>query len=153
MKGYAQSTDLAEHLTQIRDIDYRTAYFVVGDVVRNASGAGILGSDLTAQMINRAAAERTGANWGLRESDLQAVLDPAQIVASRQAPGGAARAAVEQMLHSTVADAAVVAAGAAARLEQFRAAEDDLIGRVRNVLDTAPASGQTDRASGDGDSP
>src|SRR5262249_25660707 len=62
-KGYSQSTDLAEHLTQLLDIDYRTAYFVVGDVVRDASRAGIRGCDLTAQMINDAALERTGARW------------------------------------------------------------------------------------------
>jgi argininosuccinate lyase len=153
MKGYAQSTDLAEHLTQILDIDYRTAYFVVGDVVRDASQAGIRGSDITAQMINRAAAERTGASWELRDSDLQAVLDPAQIVASRQAVGGAARAAVARMLQTTVADAAAVAADAAARLERFAGAEDDLIRRVRTALDAERVRGASDRASGDGESP
>jgi argininosuccinate lyase len=138
VRGYTQSTDLAEHLTQIRDIDYRTAYFVVGDVVRDASRAGIPGMALTAQMVNEAALRRTGAHWGLLDADLEPVLDPAQIVASRQALGGAAGAPVHQMLQHTAADAAAVAADAAARLARSTAAEDDLLARVRVVVDADP---------------
>ena len=109
VKGYTQATDLAEHLTQIRGVDYRTAYFVVGDVVRDASRAGIPGLGLTADLINQAALGRTGASWGLLDSDLEAVLDPGRIVASRQAVGGAAPEAVEPMLRDSAADAATVA--------------------------------------------
>jgi hypothetical protein len=65
-------------------------------------------------------------------------------VASRQAVGGAARAAVEQMLQTTAVDAAALAADAAARLGQFRAAEDDLVRRVRTALDAGSALEQTD---------
>jgi argininosuccinate lyase len=146
MKGYAQSTDLAEHLTQIRNLDYRTAYFVVGDVVREASRAGIAGCDLTADMINQAAYARTGASWTLHDSDLQAVLDPVQIVASRQVQGGAARQPVEQMLHATSIDAAAVATAAAVRLSGFAAAEEDLVGRVRSVVADGSDRGPTDSA-------
>jgi argininosuccinate lyase len=138
MKGYAQSTDLAEHITQIRNVDYRTAYFVVGDVVREASRAGIPGMALTARMVDEAALKRTGAPWGLVDSDLRPVLDPAQIVASRQALGGAADEPVLAMLQSTSADAAAVAADAAARLAGFTAAEDDLLVRVRAILRAGP---------------
>jgi argininosuccinate lyase len=137
-KGYTQSTDLAEHLTQIRDIDYRTAYFVVGDVVREASREGIRGLDLTARMINDAAFHRTGASWGLVDEDLQAVLDPARIVASRQALGGAARTPVEDMLRDTSAQASEISAAAEARLAGFSGAEDDLLRRARVVAETVP---------------
>jgi argininosuccinate lyase len=146
MKGYSQSTDLAEHLTQIRGLDYRTVYFVVGDVVREASRAGLAGRDLTADMINRAAYARTGASWALLDSDLQAVLDPAQIVASRQVQGGAAHQPVEQMLQATSADAAAVATAAAARLNGFTAAEEDLVRRVRSVVAGGSDPGPTDSA-------
>jgi argininosuccinate lyase len=133
VRGYTQATDLAEHLTQIRDVDYRTAYHVVGDVVRDASQAGIRGLDLTADQVNRAALDRTGVSWGLLDSDLAAVLDPAQIVASRQALGGAAPEAIGQMLQSTSADAAAVAADASARLDGFAAAEAALLARARSA--------------------
>jgi argininosuccinate lyase len=144
MKGYAQSTDLAEHLTQIRGVDYRTAYFVVGDVVRAASRAGIAGCDVTADMVNVAAKARTGANWSLRDADLQVVLDPAQIVASRDVRGGAAREPVEQMLAETIADAAAVATLSTARLDGFAAAEDALVARVRAVVAAGPDHATTD---------
>ena len=134
VRGYTQSTDLAEHLTQIRDIDYRTAYYVVGDVVRDASRAGIPGTALTARMLNEAAVQRTGAHWELVDDDLRPVLDPARIVASRQALGGAAAEPVHRMLQSTAADAEAVAAAAGARLARFTAAEDGLLARVRAVL-------------------
>jgi argininosuccinate lyase len=137
-KGYAQSTDLAEHLTQLLDIDYRTAYFVVGDVVREASRAGIRGLDLTAQMINDAALTRTGARWRLADSDLRAVLDPSQIVASRRALGGTAAEPIAQMLQATTTDTAELAATAAARLAGFAAAEEDLVRRVGSLVDGVP---------------
>jgi argininosuccinate lyase len=139
-RGYTQSTDLAEHLTQIRDVDYRTAYFVVGDVVRDASRAGIRGLDLTAEMVNQASIERTGVSWDLHDSDLRAVLDPARIVASRDALGGASYDAVEQMLRTTSTDGAEIEASARARLAGFAAAEDALLRQVRSIVRRGPES-------------
>ena len=136
MRGYSQSTDLAEHLTQIRGIDYRTAYFVVGDVLREASRAGVPAIDLTAEMLNRAALTRTGHSWQLVDDDLSEVLDPAAIVASRQALGGASRAAVEQMLAVTRADVDEVRSAAQQRLADFAAAEAALLDVARSVLAT-----------------
>jgi argininosuccinate lyase len=138
MKGYAQSTDLAEHITQIRNVDYRTAYFVVGDVVRDASRAGVAGRDLTANLVNDAARARTGVSWNLLDTDLEAVLDPAQIVASRDVEGGAARRPVDQMLHETADDAAAVASASTAWLAAFAAAEDDLVRRAQSVVAAGP---------------
>jgi hypothetical protein len=46
-----------------------------------------------------------------------------------------------------------VTADAAGRLERFRAAEDDLVRRVRTAVDAGSVRESTDRASGDGDSP
>jgi argininosuccinate lyase len=137
---------LAEHLTQIRGVDYRTAYFVVGDVVRDASRAGIPGCDLTADMINRAALARTGASWELLDADLRAVLDPAQIVASRRVQGGAAGEPVEDMLQATATDAAAVAKASAARLNDFAAAEEDLVRRAQTVVASGPDPGPTNGA-------
>src|SRR5262249_5995135 len=63
--GYTQATDLAEHLVQTCGVDYRTAYVVVGDVVRKASRAGIPGVELTGAMIEEAALAHTGRSWGM----------------------------------------------------------------------------------------
>ena len=122
-----------------------TQELITGDVVRDASRAGIPGLGLTADLINQAALGRTGASWGLLDSDLEAVLDPGRIVASRQAVGGAAPEAVEPMLRDSAADAATVAAHAATRLTAFAAVESELVARARALVgadtDHAPKSG------------
>ena len=103
-------------------------------------------------MINDAALRRTGARWDLLDSDLQDVLDPVQIVASRQVLGGAAAAPVEQMLQATSAETAELAATAAARLGGFAAAEDDLLRRVRSLV-TGTGQRPTDQPPRRGGSP
>ena len=44
--GFSQATDLAEYVMQTCGVDYRTAYQVVGDAVREASRDGMRGVDL-----------------------------------------------------------------------------------------------------------
>lgn len=142
MRGYTQSTDLAEHLTQVCHVDYRTSYQVVGDVVRAASRDGVPGTALTAAMVNAAAEARTGSSWDVTDADLAPVLDPVQIVASRQALGGAAADPIEQMLVMTSTTADELSALAAARRHRFASAEQALVNQARAVL----ASGSTAQA-------
>lgn len=147
VRGYAQSTDLAEHLTQICHVDYRSAYQVVGDVVRAASRDGVPGTALTAAMVNAAAQTRTGGSWGVTDADLAPVLDPEQIVASRQAVGGAAPDPIAHMLAMTSAAADDVAALAGLRRDAFAAAEASLVARARTVVadpTAAPLSDSSD---------
>jgi argininosuccinate lyase len=81
------------------------------------------------------------------------VLDPARIVASRQAVGGAAPEAVEAMLQTTFRDAASVAAEAAARLEDFAAAEDGLLAHARAFVERAPDRAPTEHTPTHGGTP
>ncbi len=149
LNGYAQSTDLAEHLTQIRDVDYRTAYLVVGDVVRAASRAGVPGTELSAAMVNDAAAARTGTSWNLADGDLADVLDPARIVATRAAVGGAAPEEVHRMVEAISRDVDDVRALAATRLEAFRATEARLIAAASAATDGAGGSRVSSRQEGE----
>src|SRR5262249_11201637 len=75
-RGYTQATDLAEHLVELVGVDYRTAYVVVGNVVREAARTGIAGSAITGAMLDAAAVAHTGRSWGLAELDMAPVLDP-----------------------------------------------------------------------------
>jgi argininosuccinate lyase len=134
VRGYAQSTDLAEHLTQVCHVDYRSAYQVVGDVVRAASRDGVPGTAVTAAMVNAAALARTGTSWGVTDADLAPVLDPEQIVSSRQALGGAAPEPVGRMLAMTSAAADDLATLARERRAAFAAAEQALVARARAVV-------------------
>ena len=135
-RGYSQATDLAEHLVQLRGVDYRTAYVVVGNVVRAASRAGIPGVAITGAMIDDAAREHTGLGWDLAGEDLSAVLDPWQIVLSRTAQGGAAPDALRAMIGSVESASARIAQGARERGERYDRVEAQLLKAARQVVDT-----------------
>ena len=98
--GFAQSTDLAEYIMQACELDYRSAYHVVGDAIRAASRRGLRGVDITAAMLDDAARHRLGRGLGLRDDELVEVLDPDAIVRSRTVVGGAAPDSVRQMANS-----------------------------------------------------
>jgi argininosuccinate lyase len=96
--GYTQATDLSEFIVQTCNIDYRSAYEVVGRAVRKASNEGIPGRQITGTMLDEAAIAVTGERLGLAATDLEPALDPRVIIETRRGTGGAAPAAVESML-------------------------------------------------------
>ncbi|HEU5002006.1 MAG TPA: argininosuccinate lyase [Actinomycetota bacterium] len=131
--GFSQATDLAEFVMQACGVDYRTAYLVVGGAVRTAARRGLRGVDLTADMLDEAAVERLGRPLGLGSRDLSEVLDPRSIVSTRASPGGAAPAAVEEMVAEVLADAEHTRRSAEERREGFRSAEAALVGAAEAV--------------------
>ncbi|MDN5914496.1 MAG: argininosuccinate lyase [Pseudonocardia sp.] len=139
-RGYTQATDLAEHLVQRCDIDYRTAYLVVGRVVRTASSDGVPGTAITGEMVDRAAREHTGRPLGIAGTDLSAVLDPWQIVLSRDARGGAAPEEVTRMVERLGADAADLADAAQRRLDTYTRADDSVLAAARAVAEPDTAA-------------
>jgi argininosuccinate lyase len=130
--GYCQATDLAEYVMQTCDVDYRTAYQVVGIAVRRANAAGLRGIDLDGAMLDDAAEEYTGRPIGLTGRDLVEILDPRHIVATRTADGGAAPSVVEGMAASCREQARELRDLALDRREGFQAAD-------RRLLETAEA--------------
>jgi argininosuccinate lyase len=137
-RGYTQATDLAEHLVQLVGVDYRTAYVVVGNTVREAARQGIPGAGITGAMVDEAALAHTGRSWDLAGTDLSEVLDPRAIVGSRRAEGGAAPEALAQMTANLREVLRGLAAEAERRAEGFEAAEAALLERARAVVAGAP---------------
>ena len=129
--GFSQATDLAEYIMQACGIDYRSAYRVVGHAVRQASAAGLRGTDIDGAMLDAAAAEITGRPLGLGGHDLSAVLDPWQIVASRTSLGGAAPGEVERMAENAAAEASRLMREARRWRDTYQAAEEALIAAAR----------------------
>ena len=80
--GFAQATDVAEVVSLQAGMDYRSAYRVVGRAV-------------AAGRLDPAA---LGRELGIDEALLRDALDPAASLATRTAPGGAARAPMDAML-------------------------------------------------------
>jgi argininosuccinate lyase len=125
--GFSQATDLAEYVMQACDLDYRTAYQVVGVAVRAASAAGLRGLDLDGARLDAAAQEQTGRPLGLTGTDLTQVLDPRRIVETRTAAGGAAPPVVEGMAADCRRAAHELHAQALARLAGFDDARTELL--------------------------
>ncbi len=133
-RGYTQATDLAEHLVQTCGVDYRTAYVVVGDVVRKANRAGIPGVALTGEMIDEAALAHTGRIWDMTGRDLTQVLDPWQIVLTRTAQGGAAPTAVDKMISDLQPQLTDLAEAARRRTDHFDHTEANLLAAAKEAI-------------------
>ncbi|MGE3287611.1 MAG: argininosuccinate lyase [Pseudonocardia sp.] len=125
--GYSQSTDLAEFVMLAAEVDYRTAYDVVGVTVRRAAREGVAGIAITGEMLDAAATEVRGHPLGLTGRDLTAVLDPASIVRTRATRGGAAPEVVRGMADDCLAAARGALAAAQARRAAFAQAEEKLL--------------------------
>lgn len=136
-RGFSQSTDLAEYVMLEAGIDYRTAYRVIGHTVREVSRNGRRGLDITGADIDRAATELLGAPIGMQGLDLTEVLDPRQIVETRQAQGGAAPKIVRDMATDFAATARVARATAQRSLEAFDRAESEVVRRTREAANGA----------------
>jgi argininosuccinate lyase len=132
--GFSQATDLAEFVMQDRGVDYRTAYRVVGQAVRQASARGLRGVDIDGDLLDAAAAELTGKPLGLAGHDLSAVLDPGHIVASRISLGGAAPAEVTRMAGDVTDRAAALAGQARGWRATHLAAEEALVATARRCV-------------------
>jgi argininosuccinate lyase len=130
-EGFSQATDLAEYIMQTCEIDYRSAYRVVGQAVRQASADGLRGGDIDGARLDASATEITGRPLGLTGRDLSAVLDPWQIVASRTTLGGAAPGEVIRMADDVAAQARELADEARRWRDTYQAAEDALVAAAR----------------------
>ena len=129
--GFSQATDLAEFVMEECQVDYRTAYQVVGDAVRTAARNGLRGIDLTGEMLDEAARSKIGRTLGLASVNLEEVLDPRTIALGRTSPGGSAPGLVRSMASSCRADAEVLEQEAQRRREGYDEAERRLVARAQ----------------------
>lgn len=139
-EGYTQATDLAEFVMLRCAIDYRSAYLIVGEVVRTASRAGVPGVDISAGDLDTAAVTILGRPLGLDPAEVRAVLDPRTIVATRTTEGGAAPEAVAAMAGDYLARAEELGARARQELADYAVVEERLLAEARRVA-ASPTDG------------
>jgi argininosuccinate lyase len=101
-------------------------------------------------MLDEAAREYTGQSWGLAGADLSGVLDPWQIVLSRQAEGGAAPAAVRHMIANLRAATEKLDAAVGQPVAAYDHAEAALLDAARAAVTTAGGAGNQATAGGAG---
>jgi argininosuccinate lyase len=135
--GFSQATDVAEQLMLSGGIDYRTAYQIVGSAVRRLAGEGGGAGDLTPTLLDEIAVEQLGRPLGIDGATLTEALDPAAIVATRVAVGGAAPEPMRAMLAEVAADAEALTGAARVRLDAIDRAEQVLVADARRVVEGA----------------
>lgn len=121
--GFSQAADVAEQIMGVCAIDYRSAYRTVGTAIRRLAAEGRAALDMTTADLDAAANEVIGRPLSLHPSDLADALDPARIVATRQAPGGAAPEPMAEMIVDIRTQADALRQSAERRMRQFEQAE------------------------------
>ena len=130
-EGWAQATDLAEAIVVETGLDYRAAHRVVGRAIRLAKERGLTPATLSPALLDEAASELVGRPLGLERRAIAEAMDPARGVAARRGPGGAAPAAVREMI-----------AECRARLAAGKGWGEDAAARLRNAAAALDASAQ-----------
>lgn len=131
--NFSCATDLTEALVLNGDLDYRSAYRLVGRAVADAIEEGR--GALRIEDVLELAGDRVDA------ATVGDALDPASVVATRTVPGGAAP---EQVTSRSAALRERLGDAEDWRIERrtrHSAAEESLIGRVRALLDGAAGRG------------
>jgi argininosuccinate lyase len=131
--GFAPATDLAEVITLETDLDFRSAHRVVGRLVRDAATAGRSMRDLTSADLDAAAQAVLNRPLRISEAVFTAALDPANAVAARQGPGGAAPAPLAAMLGECRATLAAHAAWREQTTAHLLAAEETLLRQAKQT--------------------
>jgi argininosuccinate lyase len=125
-RGFSQATDIAEVVMLMGGVDYRSAYRVVGRAVRALSADGLVARDLTAERLQDVAQEVLGARLPIDREKLASALDPAAIVATRCAVGGAAPGPMDAMLTEVAEEADALDHTIQTCLDRFDGVEAEL---------------------------
>lgn len=124
--GYSQATDLAEHLMERCQVDYRSAYRIVGEAVRDLAATERRAYELSPADLSAAAARLGLGPVPLDDVDLAGVLDPGTIVTTRTATGGAATEPMTAMCDEVTVLARRLGDAAAEARASFDTAESAL---------------------------
>ena len=146
-EGWAQATDLAEAVVVETGLDYRAAHRVVGRAVRLAKERGVSPAALSPALLDEAASELVGRPLGLERRAISESMDPARGVAARRVPGGAAPAAVRDMVAECRARLAAARGWGEEAAARLRAAAAALEACAQQVVAAATAT-PTREASG-----
>jgi hypothetical protein len=101
----------------------------------NSAETGSPGRLITGAMLDEAAVAVTGQPLGLTSMDLSAALDPAAIIGSRKATGGAAASAVHSMISQCEQSADVLAHQVDGRRQLLVEAQERLLAQARSTAD------------------
>ena len=96
--NFSTVTDLTDALVREAGLSFREAHHVVGATVRLAVADGLSADRITADLVDRAAAEVLGRSVSVPAETVRRSLDPAGAVAGRDGIGGPAPGEVRRMI-------------------------------------------------------
>lgn len=96
--NFTQATQLAETIVREKNLAFRTAHRIVGKLVRNCIGEGIPPSEVSPEMVDRAAVEVLGSALEMDTETLRKSLDVEIPVLENSTVGGPGRKEVNRML-------------------------------------------------------
>ena len=86
---YTFATDITDYLMLTHKLDYRKCHQIMGKVVSELNSKNIKGSDFNINIIEKAILEITGQSITLDKKIIQSIIEPENIIESRQTSGGA----------------------------------------------------------------
>ncbi len=129
---FTGATDLAEELVLTAGLDYRSAYRVVGRAVADAVDGGR--ASLTSGDLSVAAQAVLGRRLEVDAAVVTAALDPATVVTTRTAVGGAAPERVTEHAASVRAQVEEATAWRKAEMSRMAAAEAELVEAAKRLF-------------------
>jgi len=96
--NFTQATELAETIVKEKGFPFRTAHRIVARLVRDALAEGKSPSEVSSEMLDRAAVSMVGKPLRMRDETIRKVMDPQYIIENRNILGGPGKRAVLRML-------------------------------------------------------
>lgn len=132
--GFAQSTDLAEAITEATGVDYRSAYRVVARAVAKAADEGSESASLDEDAIEAAARSVMGRSLSVSNEVIARALDPPSSVKTRTQPGSTGTLPMREMITSCLAQSEELGSWSKRRRRALAAAEAALITSAKGWL-------------------
>ena len=96
--NFATATELADVMVREKNLPFRTAHRIVGQIVSDAIDEGLTTNDIDNDYVNRVSLKVTGEEINLGEELVSQALDPLKNVNSRTVIGGCAPSAVRKAI-------------------------------------------------------
>ncbi len=123
---FSGSTEIANCLVEEIGLDFRSAYTVVANTVRQASERGLSPKDVNSAMIDVISTEVLGRPVGLTEAQVRMALDPRGNVEKKRTVGCPSKSEMARMLESRSEQLSVSRDTHQERLNRLTLADDHL---------------------------
>jgi argininosuccinate lyase len=131
---FTQGTEIADTLVGEKGLSFRTAHKIVGALVREAIAKGKEPSDITPDMVDKAALEIIGKPVNLSPKSLSKALDVMEVVKARKVLGGVAPTAVKISINHRSKRLDKDIKGLGQKRERLAAAREDLEKGIQKLL-------------------